>query len=61
MSIFIPHFFSFLKDVVDEIADIDTDQYGFPLKIVRVIDCGVIHVKEPYHLPHPTGNNSDTE
>ncbi|PIK57323.1 putative peptidyl-prolyl cis-trans isomerase B isoform X1 [Apostichopus japonicus] len=48
-------------DVVDEIADIDTDQYGFPLKIVRVIDCGVIHVKEPYHLPHPTGNNSDTE
>ncbi|KAJ8029749.1 Peptidyl-prolyl cis-trans isomerase B [Holothuria leucospilota] len=40
-------------DVVDQIAEVDTDDFGFPSKIVRVIDCGVIPVKEPYHIPHP--------
>ncbi|XP_071952515.1 peptidyl-prolyl cis-trans isomerase B-like [Antedon mediterranea] len=52
-------------DVVDQIVDEDTNDYAFPDRIIRVSDCGVIPVKEPYHLPHPEGldltNNSATE
>ncbi|XP_071488669.1 peptidyl-prolyl cis-trans isomerase B-like [Diadema antillarum] len=40
-------------ETVEQIAEIETDDVGFPLQPVRIIDCGIKAVPNPYHLPHP--------
>lgn len=37
-------------DVVERIAQVETDDADFPMKPVRVIDCGIIPVRAPYIL-----------
>ncbi|XP_077988409.1 peptidyl-prolyl cis-trans isomerase B-like [Glandiceps talaboti] len=37
-------------DVVNKIGDLDVNEYAYPKKIVRISDCGVEHVKEPFML-----------
>ena len=42
-----------MQDVVEEIADVETDDFAFPVVPVQIVDCGVISVKEPFHVNNP--------
>ncbi|XP_072167327.1 peptidyl-prolyl cis-trans isomerase B-like [Diadema setosum] len=47
-------------ETVEKIAEIETDDVGFPLQPVRIIDCGIKAVPNPYHLPHPEKDAAST-
>ncbi|XP_063956128.1 peptidyl-prolyl cis-trans isomerase B-like [Lytechinus pictus] len=40
-------------DIVDRMAEVETDDHGFPLEPIRIVDCGIIPVPTPYLIPSP--------
>ncbi|XP_072037738.1 peptidyl-prolyl cis-trans isomerase B-like [Amphiura filiformis] len=45
-------------DVVEEIAEVETDDFAFPTVPVEIVNCGVMSVKEPYLLENPEETES---